>query len=123
MVYIKKRENYNKLLLLKRNDQHSSYLTRCPHPAPPPTLRTTQTTANAARVLQAAGVENVNVVSGQKVPLLRSPRHDPGIHGESGLDGTDLLPSTAASQQHLEEWKEKKVGSKVGLEKYSQWID
>lgn len=32
---IKKREYYNKLLLLKRNDQHSSYLTRCPHPAPP----------------------------------------------------------------------------------------
>lgn len=68
-----------------------------------------KTTANAARVLQAAGVENVNVVSGQKVPLLRSPRHDPGIHGESGLDGTDLLPSTAASQHHLEEWKEKKA--------------
>jgi purine nucleosidase len=68
-----------------------------------------KTTNNAARVLEAAGVVGVNVVKGQASPLLRPARHDPGIHGESGLDGTDLLPTTAASAAHLTSWEGKKA--------------
>ena len=47
---------------------------------------------NAAKVLAAAGASHVPVYPGQAAPLLRTPNHDPDIHGESGLCGTDKLP-------------------------------
>ncbi|KAJ1956385.1 hypothetical protein EC988_001377 [Linderina pennispora] len=50
------------------------------------------TTANAIRVLQAAGIEGVKVYPGASKPLVKPSEHAADIHGESGLDGTDLLP-------------------------------
>merc|ERR1711865_1057703 len=52
-------------------------------------------TLNAAKVLFAAGVTSVPVYSGQSCPLLRTAKHDPDIHGETGLCGTDKLPLAA----------------------------
>ena len=52
-----------------------------------------KTTSNAAKVCVAAGLTGRCTVSaGQAVPLLRKAKHDPEIHGESGLGGTELLP-------------------------------
>lgn len=50
------------------------------------------TTKNALSVLQAIGKSNVPVFPGKQNPFSRPVKHAPDIHGESGLDGTDLLP-------------------------------
>ncbi|KAJ1949789.1 Uridine nucleosidase 1, partial [Linderina macrospora] len=50
------------------------------------------TTANAIRVLQAAGIEGVKVYPGASKPLVKPSDYATDIHGDSGLDGTDLLP-------------------------------
>ena len=52
-----------------------------------------KTTLNAAKVLVIAGLEHVSVTPGQARPILSLPFHDAEIHGKTGLDGTDLLPS------------------------------
>ncbi|KAJ2742140.1 hypothetical protein GGI20_004691 [Coemansia sp. BCRC 34301] len=51
-----------------------------------------RTTANAIRILQVAGVHNVKVYQGAGKPLVKSVYHATNIHGESGIDGTQLLP-------------------------------
>lgn len=51
-----------------------------------------KTTNNALSVLQAIGKTNVYVYPGVSKPISRTIVHAPDIHGESGLDGTDLLP-------------------------------
>eukprot|EP00397_Hematodinium_sp_SG-2012_P028843 GEMP01030407.1.p1 GENE.GEMP01030407.1~~GEMP01030407.1.p1 ORF type:complete len:592 (-),score=128.39 GEMP01030407.1:276-2051(-) len=56
-----------------------------------------QTTLNACRVVAATGI-NVRVFSGQEKPLCRPARHDPEIHGETGLDGSDLLNDIKPSE-------------------------
>ena len=48
-----------------------------------------QTTRNALIVTDVYGLD-VPVVSGADRPLIVEPRHAPGIHGESGLDGPVL---------------------------------
>ncbi|KAJ1815486.1 Uridine nucleosidase 1 [Coemansia sp. RSA 2599] len=50
------------------------------------------TTANAIRVIQAAGIKGVKVYRGAAKPLTKQTVHASNIHGESGLDGTSLLP-------------------------------
>ncbi|KAJ1877681.1 hypothetical protein H4R99_002828 [Coemansia sp. RSA 1722] len=50
------------------------------------------TTANAVRVIQAAGIKGVKVYKGAAKPLIKKAVHAVDIHGESGLDGSDLLP-------------------------------
>ena len=52
-----------------------------------------KTTVNAAKILTVAGVSagDVPLVMGQSEPLIRAPRHDPGIHGESGMEGSAML--------------------------------
>ena len=54
------------------------------------TLR--KTTNNALAVLEAIGKPEVPVVPGASKPFCRVVETAPDIHGESGLDGTDLLP-------------------------------
>lgn len=49
------------------------------------------TTANALSLLDAYKI-SVNVYPGADKPLVRPLQNAPDIHGESGLDGTDLLP-------------------------------
>ncbi|KAJ2373798.1 Uridine nucleosidase 1 [Coemansia sp. RSA 2607] len=50
------------------------------------------TTANAIRVIQAAGIKGVKVYKGAAKPLVKTRVYASDIHGSSGLDGTDLLP-------------------------------
>jgi len=49
-----------------------------------------KTTVNAARMVTVSG-RRIQVIRGQGRPLLRHLHHDPGIHGASGLEGSDEL--------------------------------
>ena len=51
-----------------------------------------KTTANAIRILDLAGRDDVAVAVGAGRPLVREPFAAVGVHGESGLDGPDLPP-------------------------------
>lgn len=52
-----------------------------------------RTTSNAASILTAIGKHNeVSLYRGAAQALQRPAFHAPDVHGESGLDGTDLLP-------------------------------
>ncbi|BCS23828.1 uridine-cytidine N-ribohydrolase [Aspergillus puulaauensis] len=53
------------------------------------------TTINATRVLEAIGRPEVPVYPGSKKPFCRPAMHAPNIHGESGIDGTELLPKAS----------------------------
>jgi inosine-uridine nucleoside N-ribohydrolase len=51
-----------------------------------------KTTANAIRVLDFVGRDDVAVAAGARRPLLREPFVAAYVHGETGLDGPDLPP-------------------------------
>jgi inosine-uridine nucleoside N-ribohydrolase len=51
-----------------------------------------KTTANAIRVLDFVGRDDVPVAAGADRPLLRDPFVAAYVHGETGLDGPDLPP-------------------------------
>jgi pyrimidine-specific ribonucleoside hydrolase len=51
-----------------------------------------KTTANAIRVLDFVGRDDVPVAAGSGRPLLREPFVAAYVHGETGLDGPDLPP-------------------------------
>ncbi|KAL9650056.1 hypothetical protein ABK040_003174 [Willaertia magna] len=56
-----------------------------------------KTTLNALKALSIMSPdfgENINVVAGQSKPLVRSVKHCPEIHGETGLDGPVFPPIT-----------------------------
>ena len=60
-----------------------------------------KTTANAIRVLEAAGRGDVAVAAGAERPLVREPFVAAYVHGESGLDGPALAPPRGrAVDQH-----------------------
>ena len=48
-----------------------------------------QTTRNALVVSEVFGID-VPIVSGADRPLIAEPKHAPGTHGDSGLDGPDM---------------------------------
>lgn len=50
------------------------------------------TTKNALSILKAIGKTQIPVHPGKQNPFSRPVKHAPEVHGESGLDGTDLLP-------------------------------
>ncbi|GES60842.1 uridine nucleosidase Urh1 [Aspergillus terreus] len=50
------------------------------------------TTVNATRILEAIGRPEIPVYPGRRKPFCRPAIHAPNIHGDSGIDGTDLLP-------------------------------
>ena len=52
-----------------------------------------KTTANALRVLEFAGRDEIPVAAGAAAPLERELFTAPYVHGESGLDGPDLPPA------------------------------
>ena len=52
-----------------------------------------KTTANAIRILELVGHEDVPVARGAGGPLVREPFVAAYVHGESGLDGPDLPPA------------------------------
>jgi inosine-uridine nucleoside N-ribohydrolase len=51
-----------------------------------------KTTANAIRVLDFVGRDEIPVAAGANRPLLREPFVAAYVHGETGLDGPDLPP-------------------------------
>ncbi|KAL8714247.1 MAG: hypothetical protein Q9220_001976 [cf. Caloplaca sp. 1 TL-2023] len=51
------------------------------------------TTANAGSILTALGVPHIPYYAGAARPFSREAVYAPDIHGASGLDGTDLLPT------------------------------
>jgi len=54
------------------------------------------TTHNALSLLTALGTPHISVFPGASESLHRPAVHAPAIHGESGLDGTSLLPVPAS---------------------------
>ena len=56
-----------------------------------------KTTANALRVLELVGREDVPVASGAAEPLMRERVVAAHVHGESGLDGPSLPPPSGAA--------------------------
>src|ERR671930_628691 len=55
-----------------------------------------KTTANALRVLELAGRDDIPVAAGADRPLLRAPVVAASVHGDTGLDGPDLPPPAGA---------------------------
>jgi inosine-uridine nucleoside N-ribohydrolase len=55
-----------------------------------------KTTANALRVLELAGRDDLTVAAGADRPLTREPQIAANVHGETGLDGPDLPPAAGA---------------------------
>jgi inosine-uridine nucleoside N-ribohydrolase len=55
-----------------------------------------KTTANAIRVLDFVGRDDISVARGADRPLLREPFVAAYVHGETGLDGPDLPPPQRA---------------------------
>jgi inosine-uridine nucleoside N-ribohydrolase len=51
-----------------------------------------KTTANAIRVLDFVGRDDVPIAAGADLPLVRDPFVAAYVHGETGLDGPDLPP-------------------------------
>jgi inosine-uridine nucleoside N-ribohydrolase len=51
-----------------------------------------KTTANALRVLEFAGRDDIPVAAGADRPLVRVPAVAQDVHGDTGLDGPDLPP-------------------------------
>ena len=60
-----------------------------------------KTTTNALKVCSLANVRNVPIARGAERPLIRLAQHEPGIHGESGMDGPNVPePSIEPVAQH-----------------------
>jgi inosine-uridine nucleoside N-ribohydrolase len=64
-----------------------------------------KTTANAIRVLDHVGRDEVPVAAGASRPLVRERRVAADVHGETGLDGPDLPPPAREPEpQHAIDW-------------------
>ena len=60
-----------------------------------------KTTTNALKVCSLANIRDVPVARGMERPLIRPARHDPNIHGESGMDGPNVPePDIEPVSQH-----------------------
>lgn len=56
-------------------------------------------THNCLSLLTAIGKTNIPVYAGSRKPFMRPAVHAPAIHGESGIEGTTLLPEPAVAVQ------------------------
>jgi len=64
-----------------------------------------KTTANAIRVLDHVGRDDIPVVAGASRPLVREPRVLPHVFGDSGLDGPVLpAPARRPAPEHAIDW-------------------
>lgn len=52
-----------------------------------------RTTTNALSLITSIGLPEIPVYEGSAIPLTRTPYHAAHIHGETGIDGTFLLPT------------------------------
>jgi inosine-uridine nucleoside N-ribohydrolase len=70
-----------------------------------------KTTANAIRVLELAGRGDVEVAAGAGRPLVREPSVAAYVHGETGLDGSDLPPARGEPvAEHAVDFLAERVG-------------
>jgi inosine-uridine nucleoside N-ribohydrolase len=75
-----------------------------------------KTTANAIRVLEYVGRDDVPVAAGAERPLVREPYVAAYVHGETGLDGPDLPPPRGAPvAQHAVDFLAERIGPGVVL--------
>ncbi len=64
-----------------------------------------KTTANAIRVLDHVGREDIPVAAGASRPLVRERHVAADVHGETGLDGPDLPPASRdPDARHAIDW-------------------
>jgi inosine-uridine nucleoside N-ribohydrolase len=74
-----------------------------------------KTTANAIRVLDFIGRDEVTVAAGADRPLVRDPFVAAYVHGETGLDGPDLPPPQRAPVgQHAADFLAEKIRERAG---------
>jgi pyrimidine-specific ribonucleoside hydrolase len=74
-----------------------------------------KTTANAIRVLDFVGRDDVPVAAGAAAPLVREPFVAAYVHGETGLDGPDLPPpSREPLQQHAVDFLAEQIRARKG---------
>jgi len=75
-----------------------------------------KTTANAIRVLEAAGCGEIPVAAGADRPLVRELYVAAYVHGETGLDGPALPPPQARPvEQHAADFLAERLGPGVVL--------
>lgn len=60
-------------------------------------------TINSHSVLKAIGKTEIPVYAGAAKPFMRPAVHAPDIHGESGIDGTNLLPKVEVPEYSTKE--------------------
>jgi inosine-uridine nucleoside N-ribohydrolase len=74
-----------------------------------------KTTANAVRVLDFVGRDDVPVAAGAPAPLVREPYVAAYVHGETGLDGPDLPPPAREPlQQHAVDFLAEQIRARKG---------
>jgi inosine-uridine nucleoside N-ribohydrolase len=74
-----------------------------------------KTTANAIRVLDFVGRDDVPVAAGAAAPLVRELYVAAYVHGETGLDGPDLPPpSREPLQQHAVDFLAEQIRARKG---------
>jgi inosine-uridine nucleoside N-ribohydrolase len=75
-----------------------------------------KTTANAIRVLEHVGRDDVPVAAGADRPLVREQRVAANVHGETGLDGPDLPPARGQPvDQHAVDFLAERIAPDVVL--------
>jgi inosine-uridine nucleoside N-ribohydrolase len=74
-----------------------------------------KTTANAIRVLEHVGRDDVAVAAGADRPLMREPYVAAYVHGETGLDGPNLPPARRAPlAQHAVDFLAERIRERGG---------
>src|SRR5439155_16725695 len=74
-----------------------------------------KTTANAIRVLDFVGRDDIPVAAGADRPLLRDPFVAAYVHGETGLDGPDLPPPQRQPlEQHAVDFLAEQIRARGG---------
>jgi inosine-uridine nucleoside N-ribohydrolase len=74
-----------------------------------------KTTANAIRVLDFVGRDDITVAAGAPAPLVRELHVAAHVHGETGLDGPDLPPPKREPlQQHAVDFLAEQIRARNG---------
>jgi inosine-uridine nucleoside N-ribohydrolase len=74
-----------------------------------------KTTANAIRVLDFVGRDDIPVAAGADAPLVRTPFIAAYVHGETGLDGPDLPPPRRKPlRQHAADFLAEQIRARDG---------
>ncbi|KAK8221135.1 Inosine/uridine-preferring nucleoside hydrolase domain-containing protein [Phyllosticta capitalensis] len=80
------------------------------------------TTQNSLSILEAIGCRDTPVYPGASKPLVRDAVHAASIHGESGLDGTTLLPKPVKSAVRDIEASEAIYGALIAKPPQTAWL-